>query len=120
MSGVLRFDASLAFGATIPNLLAGTFMERLGTRPEMVSVYGVISEDINLAGFVTAEIRLGNVILADALAVPLFTALQGPNRNEHKLAVGVGAPFDLVQIRLFNGSVATAAPYRFLVEQVAM
>ncbi len=120
MPGVLRFDATLAAGATVPNLLAGTFMERLGPRPEVVSVYGVVDNIAALATFVTCEIRMGNVILLDAGVIPLFTVREGPNRNEHKLAVGVGSPFDLIQIRLFNGTAATVAPYRFLVEQVQM
>jgi len=120
MAGVLRFENTLAAGVTVANLLAGTFMERLGARAEMLTVYGVIDDAAALVGDVTAEIRLGNVILADAAVVPMTALRVGPNRNEHLIAKGVGAPFDLVQIRLFNGDAAAAAAYRFLVEEVAM
>jgi len=119
MSGVLRFDASLPAGVAIPNLLAGTFMERLGPRPEVMSVYGVVDDVAGLAGLVTCEIRMGNVIILDRGIIPLFTVRQGPDRDKHKLAVALGMPFDLCQVRLFNGTAATAAPYRFLIEQVA-
>jgi len=120
MAGILRFDASLAAGVTIPNLLAGTFMERTGPRPEIVSVFGVVDNDVGLVGLVSVEIRMGNVILADAAIVPLFTVREGPDRDKHLIAKGVAAPFDLIQIRLFNGTAATPAPYRFLVVEVMM
>jgi len=120
MPGIQRFDATLAAGATVANLLAGTFMERAGPRPEVVTVFGVVDNIAGLAGFVTIEFRLGNVVVGDAPVVPLFTVREGPNRNEHKIGVGVAAPFDLIQLRLFNGAAATVAPYRFLIESVMM
>ena len=120
MAGVLRFENTLNAGNTVANLLAGTFMERLGGRAEVLTVYGVIDDDAALVGDVTAEIRLGNVILADAAVVPMVLIRTGPDRNKHLIAKGVGAPFDLVQIRLFNGDAAANAGYRFLIEQVAM
>lgn len=120
MAGVLRFDASLAAGVAIPNLLAGTFMERMGPRPETMIVYGVVDDVAALAGLVTCEIRIGNIIVLDRGVIPLFTARQGPDRDKHALARALALPFSLCQVRLFNGTAATAAPYRFLVEQVAI
>ena len=119
MPGMQRFEADLAAGAAVPNLLAGGFLERLGARREVVSVYGVIDVIAALAGLVTVEFRLGNTVIADAAVVPMFTALLGPHRNEHKITVGRGDPLDLVQVRLFNGGGVTA-PYRFMIEAVAM
>lgn len=121
MAGVRRFEASLGIGATLENLLVGTFLERLGARPELVSVFGVIPFFALPAnnGLFTVDIRLGNVVVADRLSVPQVgtaaTDTSGPDRDKHLLARAVGAPFDLVQIRLFNGS-SVAEPYRFLVE----
>ncbi len=119
MPGVLRFEQSLGAGATTANLLAGTFMERLGTRPEVVTIFSVIDVTAAAEGLFTLEFRLGNVVVADAMIIPMFTAQEGPNRNQHKVAVAVGAPFDLVQIRLFNGA-GGAIRHRTLVEQVMM
>jgi len=121
MAGVRRFEASLAIGATVENLLAGTFLERLGPRPEVLAVYGVIPFFAAPAnnGLFTVDIRLGNVILADRFSVPqtgaAATDTSGPDRDKHLLGRGLGMPFDLVQIRLFNGS-TVAVPYRFLIE----
>jgi hypothetical protein len=120
MAGIQRFDASLAAGAAIPNLLAGTFMERLQQRPELMTVYGVVDDVAALAGLITCEIRVGNVIVLDRGIVPLYTARQGPDRDKHLIGRAVGAPFDLMQVRLFNGTAATAAPYRFLIESTPL
>lgn len=117
MPGVLRFDASLAAGVAIPNLLAGTFMERMGPRPEVMMVYGVVDDVAALVGLVTVEVRIGNIIVLDRGVVPLFTARQGPDRDKHALARSLALPFALCQVRLFNGAAATVAPYRFLIEQ---
>jgi len=116
MAGVRRFEANLAIGATVENLTQGTFLERLGARPELVSVFGCI--DLQLLanqGLFTTEIRFGNVIVADRAIVPQFTQFLGPDRDKHLIVRGVGAPFDLVQIRLFNGT-GVAVQYRFLIE----
>jgi hypothetical protein len=118
MAGVMRFDASLAAGVAIPNLLAGSFLERLGPRPEILTLWGVVDDVAGLAGLITVEVRMGNVIVLDRGVVPLFTARQGPNVTDHRLCRAAGAAFDLCQIRVFNGTAATAAPYRFLVESV--
>jgi len=121
MSGVRRFEASLGIGATLENLLTGTFLERLGPRPEMVAIYGVTPFFALAAnnGLFTVEVRLGNVIVIDRAAVPQVgtaaTDTSGPDRDKHLLTRAVGAPFDLVQIRLFNGS-TVVVPYRFLIE----
>ena len=120
MPGVQRFEQALAAGATVANLLAGTFMERTGPRPEVVTVYGVIDDDAALPGDVTIEMRLGNVVVIDAAVLPMFTLRLGPDRDSHKLGVGVASPFDLVQLRIFNGDAAAAAAFRVLVESVMM
>jgi hypothetical protein len=121
MAGVKRFEASLAIGASLENLTVGTFLERLGMRPEVLSVYGVIDTYVAPAnsGLFTFDLRLGNVIVADRLSVPQYTNVQGPDREKHLIARAVGAPFDLVQLRLFNGS-TVATPYRFLLEATAL
>lgn len=118
MAGVRRFEANAAVGATVENLTQGTFLERLGSRPELISIFGCI--DLQAAaeqGKFTAEIRLGNVIVADRAVVPQFTAFLGPDRDKHLIARAVGAPFDLVQVRLFNGTATVGGVnYRFLIE----
>lgn len=122
MGGVRRFDGGLglAAGATVENLVAGTFLERLGVRPEIVSVFAVTDTPAAAnQGLFTCDIRLGNVIVADRASVPGFTNLLGPNRSDHLVARAVGVPFDLLQIRLFNGG-ALIMPYRFLVEATPM
>jgi len=50
----------------------------------------------------------------------MFTVRLGPDRDSHKLGVGVASPFDLVQLRIFNGDAAAAANFRVLVEAVMM
>src|SRR5262245_14927890 len=118
MPGVIRFESTatqLAIGATITNLLSGTFLERLGPRPELFSVFGVVDDVAANLGLVTCDVRLGNVVVVDRGIIPAFTVRQGPDRDKHLIARAVGAPFDLCQVRLFNGGTAIA-PYRFLVE----
>lgn len=125
MAGVKRFEATLAIGATTENLLAGSFLERLGARAELVSVYGVIPffALASNSGLFVCDVRMGNVIAADRAAVPQVgtaaTDITGPDRDKHLLVRAVGAPFDLVQIRLFNGS-TVAVPFRFLVEMTPL
>src|SRR3990172_6470244 len=72
MSGVLRFDASLAAGLGIPNLLAGTFMERLGPRPEVMTVFGVVDDVAGFPGLGPWETRGGERVIPDRRAIPPF------------------------------------------------
>lgn len=109
----LRFESSLAAGATDTNILAGSKFEILPFN-SAVSVFAV--QDGADAGDLKADFTLGNVIEIDDAAVPTFTPNQGPNRQDHLLGAGVARAHDRLQIKLVNGDAVNAANYRILVD----
>lgn len=120
MAGQKRFTGTLASGVTDENLVARTILERLVARPEMVSIWGVVEGDPATPGdadLFTLELRLGNVVVVDP--GPLELSNNGLRRNEHFVGEGVGAPGDLVQVKLHNGA-AGPLTYRILVRETAI
>ena len=117
---VLSFDALLAPGASVNNVLSGTILERLTSRREVVNIYAVTDPPTaSDEGLFTVDFRLGNVIVADKASARVAAANVGPDRDSHLLARALGDPFDLVQVGVFNGG-AAAIRYRILVESSAV
>lgn len=116
MSGNQEFAATLAAGASVPNLVAGTVLERSGPVRERLSVYGVVDDVAALLGLVTVEVKIQNITVKEPSPIRLFTANQGPDPDKHHVIRCAVPPLSLILIRLFNGTAATAAPYRFLVD----
>jgi len=105
-----RDDRSLAAGATVVNILAGTPFEFVQRRPAAVIVHAVTDPPgVGDEGELLMDVLFGTVIVAQRLPIPGFTAGQGPNRTDHQLVSGVAAPGDRIVVGL--ASIA-AAPYR--------
>lgn len=111
----LRIATTVGAGATIVNLLAGENIEFVGSRPAVVRVFAV--QDGVAANELTLEVTFGNVISGRSIAVPVFTAGQGPNMNEHKVNDGVAMPGDRIQIKAQSTAAAATANLRVLVER---
>lgn len=100
----LRFvTTALGAGGVIQNLLTGSKFEYLPA-PAAVIVYAAAD-----AAGVNMEVAFGNVIEADQLDIPVGPAAgQGPNLQDHRIASGVAAAGDRLQVRLQNtGGAAT-------------
>lgn len=108
----LRYDAQLAAGGLIQNLLAGSKFELLPF-PAAVQIFAV--QDGADPGALLMDFTMGNVIEIDSAAVPTFTANLGPNQSDHRLGAGVSARHDRLQIRLQNTDAANPSNYRVLV-----
>lgn len=96
----LRFvTTALGAGATVQNLLTGSKFEYLPS-PAAIIVYAVAS-----AIGVQLELTFGNVIECDQMDIPVEPAAnQGPNLQDHRIASGVAAAGDRLQIKLQNTS----------------
>ena len=106
----LRFNTTLAAGATANNLLAGSKFEYLPV-PAAVTVYAVAS-----VVAVDMECAAGNTVETDSLEIPVQTAANvGPNIQDHRVASFVGAPGDRLQVKLFDRGGAGAV-VRTLIE----
>lgn len=111
----IRQSTNLGVGAVNTNILAGSKFEFLPT-PCAVIVYAVVDAVSDVSNGVNLELSMGNVVEADAVRVPREPAAGlGPDMQNHRVAAGVGAGGDRVQIRLSNQS-GVAGNVRTLVE----
>jgi hypothetical protein len=97
------------------NIMAGSKFEFLN-RPSVVRVYAAL----DTGDAATIDFSLGNVTVGEDLQPVITAAGAGPNRNEHLLVQGSGAPPDRIQIRVRETSGVAAAVYRVLVEIVEL
>ncbi|MCI0582609.1 MAG: hypothetical protein L0227_06885 [Chloroflexi bacterium] len=109
-----RFEVAVAAGGTVLNLVAGTKFEFLPVDASIM-IYAVQDGGLVPAGGVTMDVSYGNVIDADAVSIPSFTAGQGPNRLDHQVSAGVARAGDRLQVKIHNGT-ATTSNVRTLVE----
>lgn len=108
----LRFEGSLAAGASDGNILANSKFVQLPF-PASVSVYATqTGADV---GDLSIDWTLGSSIEIDGAAVPTEAAGIGPYTNRHLLGSGVAAAFDRQTIKLTNADAVNAALYRVLV-----
>ena len=104
----IRQSTALAIGAVNTNILAGSKFEFL-PNPCAIVVYAVVDAAGDALAGVNLELSMGNVVEADAIRVPREpTAGTGPDMQNHRVAAGVGAGGDRIQIRLSNQSGAAA------------
>jgi len=109
----IRDERQVAIAGTVANILAGSQFEFMSV-PSHIAIYSV--QDGAAAGLVFLDASFGNVIEGDSMAVPTFTAGQGPNTNEHQLVSAVAAAGDRLVIRIRNTDAATASEMRTLVK----
>ena len=106
----LRLSNTVAIGATVQNLVAGSKFEFLPVNAA-VRIYAV-SE----LGDAVVDFTLGNVVVGDDLLIPFQPAAGiGPNVNEHRIATGAGLAGDRIQLRVTNPN-AAPQDVRFLIE----
>jgi len=110
----IREATTVAAGATVVNLLAGNTFEFVGQSPQQFKLYAV--QDGVAAAELTLDVNFSNKIVAQSLAVPVFTATLGPNINEHLIAEGVAMPADRLVIKAVSTAAAATANLRFLVK----
>jgi len=110
----IREAVAVTAGLTITNLLAGNTFEFVGQQPQHFRLFAV--QDGAASGELTFDVNFSNKIVAQALAVPTFTAGLGPNTNEHLIAEGVAMPSDRLVIKAVNTAAAATANLRFLVK----
>jgi len=111
----IRTQTSIAAGATVTNLLAGNTFEFVGRAPQLFQLFAI--QDGVLAAELALDVNFSNAIVAQALLVPLATAVGiGPNTNEHKVAEGVAMPGDRLVIKAVNSAAAATALLRILVK----
>lgn len=93
----LRFTTTaLAAGGIVQNLLTGSKFEYLPS-PAAVVVYACAD-----AAGVQLELTFGNVIECDQMDLPVRAATVGPLLSDDRIASGVAAAGDRLQIKLQN------------------
>ena len=93
----LRFTTTaLAAGGIVQNLLTGSKFEYLPS-PAAIIVYAVAD-----AAGVQLELTFGNVIECDQMDLPVAAATVGPLISDHRVASGIAAAGDRLQIKLQN------------------
>lgn len=108
----LRQAGALAAGGTIVNVLAGENLEFVGQRPAAVKIFAV-QDGVGPTELVM-EVTFGNSVSGRSIVVPVFTANQGPNVDQHEVNAGVAMPGDRIQIKLQNLAAAATANWRIL------
>ena len=109
----IRKARTVAAGATVTNLMAGDTFEFIGQQAMRFRFYAVQDgvNDDELA----VDVNFSNAIVAKDLAIPVFTAGQGPNANEHRVCEGVARPGDRLVIQVKSTAAAATANLRWLV-----
>lgn len=110
----LRIVSVVPASGSIVNILAGSKFE-FTAAPSVVSFYAVADGATMVASDPTAVLTFGNVIEADQMAVPVFGAGLGPDRNQHLLAEGVADAGDRLVIQLNNADAVTLINVRSLI-----
>ena len=108
---VSRFNTSVGAGLTVENIMAGSKFEFLA-RPSAVRVFAVQ----DLADLAEMDFTLGNVVVGERMRLTEVTASTGPSMLDDKIAAGVGAAGDRIQIRLVETGGALAAITRVVIE----
>jgi hypothetical protein len=109
-----RFATTCAASGEITNLVAGSKFEFM-QRDSIVEVFCVADGTTLTETDLKMDVSFGNVLEADDVAVPLFTAGLGPNRSDHKLVSAGAAAGDRLQIKFKNADAVNAANIRCLV-----
>jgi len=112
---VFSFAESLAAGDTNTNIMAGSKFEFL-KRPTALQIWAVA----DLGDLAQMDLSLGNVVVAEDIVIPQFTAALGPNTNEHLIIEGAGVGDDRIQIRVVETGGAAAAVYRVRVKLIEL
>jgi len=110
----IRDDRSVAAGATVANILAGSQFEFMRV-PSHIAVYAV-EDSAGADGLLNMDVSFGNTIEADSYQVPTKGATLGPNVNEDQAISAVAAAGDRIVIRLRNTDGANAKASRILVK----
>lgn len=108
---VSRFNTTVAIGATVENIMAGSKFEFL-SRPSAVRIFA--AQDA--ADLAQLDFTLGNVVVGENLPLTEVAAGTGPSMIDDKLVAGVGAAGDRIQIRLRETGAAATAITRVVVE----
>jgi len=101
----IRDSRALLTNVQVANILAGSQFEFMRV-PSAITVYSVQDGAISAPVFI--DVSFGNVIEGDSVAIPDFTAGEGPNVNQHQLIAGVAAAGDRLVLRVRNTSAQTA------------
>jgi hypothetical protein len=108
-----RDTRAIAASTTVANVLTSTLWE-FARVPTLVSIWGV-QDGAAAATPLLATLFLGNATPMENLPVPTFTAGQGPNRQDHGLALNhLARPNDRIVYRLQNTDPANASNARTL------
>lgn len=112
-----RDQRTVAASTTVPNVLTSTLWE-FARVPTLVSVYGC-QDGAAGATPILGTLFLGNSTPMENFPVPTFTALLGPNRQDHLLAPNhLAAPNDRIVYRLQNTDPANPSNVRTLFDFV--
>lgn len=112
----IRRQFNLGAGAVVVNALAGDKFEFVPINPPQpaaVILYGVADDQAE----VTVDFTLGTQVVGEDLELPLEPAAgQGPNRSDHLIVAGLGAPGDRIQIQIRNTDGVNAQVARLMVD----
>jgi hypothetical protein len=109
----IRVAVQVAAGATNQNILAGNTFEFVGQRPTAVQVFAVEDGVAETEG--ALDVNFGNAIVAQGLAIPVFTATLGPDTDKHMVTQGIAMPGDRLVIAAKNVAAAAAMNLRALI-----
>ncbi len=98
----VRDSRAILTNVQVANILAGSQFEVMRV-PSAITIYSVEDGSVTL-GPVFVDVSFGNVIEGDSVAIPNFTAGEGPNVNQHQLIAGVAAAGDRLVVRVRNTS----------------
>lgn len=114
-TGTFRDSRALAAAASVVNILAGSIYEFL-QGPTGIALYAVA--DPAAASILPPQLTLllGQAIILQDYPIPVFTAAQGPNRDQHLIGAWMGSPGDRVVLSLRNTDPAVVWNIRNMVE----
>ena len=116
---LLRIAKDIAASGVDSNIVAGSKFEFM-SRDSVVEIFAVADGTTLVETDLSMDVSFGNVLEGDDLAVPLFTATLGPDRDKHKLVSAVAAAGDRLQIKVSNADAANPAHLRCLIVITAM
>ena len=111
---LLRQADTIAASGVNQNIVAGSKFEFMA-RNSVVEVFACADGTTLAETDLKMDVSFGNVLEGDNLAVPMFTASLGPDRDKHKLISAVAAAGDRLQIKVTNADAVNAANLRTLI-----